>query len=92
MHQQVDFVCNAYTYRTLPAGQMVLFDSILDQGTGYVLLKFSKFDTPQSPSSGFSTGELVGIILGSVFGVVALGLGIYCCIKKKKEKLSAQYD
>ncbi len=77
---------------TLPAGQMVLFDSILDEATPGVTinLDFSKFNTQSS--SGLSTGELVGIILGSVFGVVALGLGIYCCIKKRKAKLSAQYD
>ncbi len=81
--EQVNFGCNQKL--TLPAGQVGGIDFILNQGAGQVVLLIDK-----APK--VSTGSLVGIIVGSIVGVIAIGLGIYCCIKKKRANLSRQYE
>ncbi len=81
--EQVNFGCNQKL--TLPAGQVGGIDFILDQGAGQVVLLIDKAPL-------VSSGALIGIIAGSIVGVIAIGLGIYCCIKKKRENLSREFE
>ncbi len=81
--QQPAFSCSEKF--TLTAGYVAYIDLILDQGSAEVTLIVDK-----APK--LSTGALIGIIVGGVALAVLIGVGIYCFIKKRKAKLTAEYE